>query len=146
MGAIERSASYKRFLIPSSLSHFQPFIYTFKLTLWFSSTAIQMRLLHTIRSAFKFSLPLFIELIFPWSWYLFKVVNSPHKAKLSHELIAAAASYEVYCKRSSIILSYLNQLIPYQAAKAYSNHLAANGKPQTHEKAKEILYVFLMST
>jgi hypothetical protein len=29
-----------------------------------------------------------------------KVVNSTpeHKAKLSHELIAAAASYEVYCK------------------------------------------------
>ncbi|GIK03808.1 hypothetical protein Aspvir_007882 [Aspergillus viridinutans] len=42
-----------------------------------------------------------------------------HKAKVSHELIAAAASYE--------------------AAKAYEGHVAANGQPPSHEKAKEIL-------
>jgi hypothetical protein len=42
-----------------------------------------------------------------------------HKAALSHELIAAAASYE--------------------AAKAYQKHCEKNGKPQSHEKAKEIL-------
>ncbi|KAF8625732.1 hypothetical protein AX15_005215 [Amanita polypyramis BW_CC] len=41
-----------------------------------------------------------------------------HKAKLSHELIAAAASYE--------------------AAKAYEDHVAKNGQPDSHAKAKEI--------
>ncbi|KAJ6008990.1 hypothetical protein N7522_004006 [Penicillium canescens] len=48
-----------------------------------------------------------------------EVVNAPHKAELSHELIAAAASYE--------------------AAKAYENHCAQNGTPDSHAKAKEIL-------
>jgi len=47
-----------------------------------------------------------------------EVTNAPHKAELSHELIAAAASYE--------------------AAKAYENHVAANGQPDSHAKAKEI--------
>ncbi|KDR70015.1 hypothetical protein GALMADRAFT_214784 [Galerina marginata CBS 339.88] len=47
------------------------------------------------------------------------VVNAPHKAELSHELIAAAASYE--------------------AAKQYEKHVAANGKPSSHSEAKEIL-------
>jgi len=49
------------------------------------------------------------------------VANSTpeHKAHLSHELIAAAASYE--------------------AAKAYQNHVEENGKPASHAKAKEIL-------
>ena len=50
-----------------------------------------------------------------------QVTNAPHKAELSHELIAAAASYE--------------------AAKAYEKHVAANGKPDNHAQAKEILYV-----
>ncbi|KAB8216495.1 hypothetical protein BDV33DRAFT_207347 [Aspergillus novoparasiticus] len=45
--------------------------------------------------------------------------EAPHEARLSHELIAAAASYE--------------------AAKAYENHVAANGKPPSHEHAKELL-------
>jgi len=48
-----------------------------------------------------------------------QVVNSPHKAKLSHEVIAAAASYE--------------------AAQAYEKHVAKNGQPESHSKAKEIL-------
>ncbi|KAF8693222.1 hypothetical protein AX14_002286 [Amanita brunnescens Koide BX004] len=48
-----------------------------------------------------------------------QVTNAPHKSKLSHELIAAAASYE--------------------AAKAYEQHVQANGKPVSHAKAKEIL-------
>ena len=48
-----------------------------------------------------------------------QVVNAPHQAKLSHELIAAAASYE--------------------AAKAYEDHVAKNGQPDSHAKAKEIL-------
>ncbi|KIY49218.1 CipC-like protein [Fistulina hepatica ATCC 64428] len=48
-----------------------------------------------------------------------QVVNAPHKAQLSHELIAAAASYE--------------------AAKAYEKHVEANGQPASHEKAKEIM-------
>ncbi|GAW03925.1 hypothetical protein F5879DRAFT_957776 [Lentinula edodes] len=51
-----------------------------------------------------------------------QVVNAPHKAELSHELIAAAASYE--------------------AAKAYEKHCAENGKPDNHAKAKELLAAF----
>ncbi|KAF8076420.1 hypothetical protein FPV67DRAFT_1558896 [Lyophyllum atratum] len=51
-----------------------------------------------------------------------EVQNAPHKAELSHELIAAAASYE--------------------AAKAYENHVAQNGAPPSHEKAKEIFAGF----
>ncbi|PBL02591.1 hypothetical protein ARMGADRAFT_1057948 [Armillaria gallica] len=51
-----------------------------------------------------------------------QVVNAPHKAQLSHELIAAAASYE--------------------AAKAYEKHCDANGQPQSHEMAKELLAGF----
>jgi hypothetical protein len=41
---------------------------------------------------------------------------------LTHEIIAGAASYE--------------------AMKAYENHCNANGEPSSHEKAKEILFVF----
>ncbi|KAJ3996970.1 hypothetical protein F5050DRAFT_1755237 [Lentinula boryana] len=51
-----------------------------------------------------------------------EVVNAPHKAELSHELIAAAASFE--------------------AAKAYEKHCAANGKPDNHATAKELLAAF----
>ena len=29
-----------------------------------------------------------------------------------------------------------------QAAKAYENHCAANGKPDSHAKAKELMYIF----
>ena len=56
---------------------------------------------------------------------LLQVTNAPHKAALSHELIAAAASYE--------------------AAKAYEDHCKRNGKPESHEKAKEILWVYVSS-
>ncbi|PVH76726.1 hypothetical protein DL98DRAFT_517711 [Cadophora sp. DSE1049] len=47
--------------------------------------------------------------------------NTPdeHKAKISHELIGGAAAYE--------------------AAKAYEQHCAQNGKPASHAEAKEIL-------
>ncbi|KIK03211.1 hypothetical protein K443DRAFT_676874 [Laccaria amethystina LaAM-08-1] len=48
--------------------------------------------------------------------------SKEHKAHLSHELIAAAASYE--------------------AAKAYEKHCADNGKPSSHAKAKELLAGF----
>ncbi|KAJ7048708.1 hypothetical protein C8F01DRAFT_1188605 [Mycena amicta] len=51
-----------------------------------------------------------------------EVTNAPHKAALSHELIAGAASYE--------------------AAKAYEKHCAENGKPDSHAKAKEIMAGF----
>ncbi|KAF8896444.1 putative phosphoglycerate mutase family protein [Infundibulicybe gibba] len=51
-----------------------------------------------------------------------EVTNAPHQATLSHELIAAAASYE--------------------AAKAYEDHVAENGQPDSHAKAKEILAGF----
>ncbi|KIM26883.1 hypothetical protein M408DRAFT_9533 [Serendipita vermifera MAFF 305830] len=46
----------------------------------------------------------------------------PHEASWTHELLAGAASYE--------------------AAKAYENHVAANGQPPSHEKAKELLAGF----
>ncbi|KAH9989725.1 hypothetical protein BJV74DRAFT_796142 [Russula compacta] len=46
--------------------------------------------------------------------------NAPkHEAHLSHELIAGAAAYE--------------------AAKAYEKHVAAQGKPADHAKAKAII-------
>jgi len=45
--------------------------------------------------------------------------NAPHKAAISHELIAGAAAFE--------------------AAKAYEKHVAANGQPASHSEAKEIL-------
>jgi len=51
-----------------------------------------------------------------------QVTNAPHKAELSHELISGAAAYE--------------------AAKAYENHCAKNGKPPSHEKAKELFAGF----
>ncbi|KAJ7498845.1 hypothetical protein FB451DRAFT_1203232 [Mycena latifolia] len=48
--------------------------------------------------------------------------DDKHKAKLSHELIAGAAAYE--------------------AAKKYEEHCAANGKPDSHAKAKELIAAF----
>ncbi|KAI0317752.1 hypothetical protein OF83DRAFT_1171709 [Amylostereum chailletii] len=51
-----------------------------------------------------------------------EVTNAEHKAHLSHELIAAAASFE--------------------AAKAYEDHVAKNGQPSSHAKAKELLVGF----
>ncbi|KAG8907026.1 hypothetical protein FRB99_005546 [Tulasnella sp. 403] len=51
-----------------------------------------------------------------------QVNSAGHKAELSHELIAGAAAYE--------------------AAKAFEKHQAANGKPASHEKAKEIMAGF----
>ncbi|KAK2463688.1 hypothetical protein APHAL10511_004439 [Amanita phalloides] len=48
--------------------------------------------------------------------------NAPHKATLSHELIAGAAAFE--------------------AAKAYEGHVAANGQPPSHALAKELLAGF----
>ncbi|KAF7313010.1 1 concanamycin induced protein c [Mycena kentingensis (nom. inval.)] len=49
-----------------------------------------------------------------------QVVNAPHKAPLSHELIAAAASYEG----------------------PYEKHCEQNGKPQSHAQAKELMAGF----
>ncbi|THH01735.1 hypothetical protein EW026_g986 [Hermanssonia centrifuga] len=51
-----------------------------------------------------------------------QVTNAEHKSSISHELIAAAASYE--------------------AAKAYEQHCERNGKPESHQKAKELLAGF----
>ncbi|KAF8120621.1 hypothetical protein EV363DRAFT_1368651 [Boletus edulis] len=48
-----------------------------------------------------------------------EVMNAPHKAKLSHELLAAAASYE--------------------AAKLWEEHQKKHGKEVSHEKAKKFL-------
>ncbi|EKM56886.1 uncharacterized protein PHACADRAFT_254253 [Phanerochaete carnosa HHB-10118-sp] len=48
--------------------------------------------------------------------------NAPHKSSITHELIAAAASYE--------------------AARAYENHVAQNGAPDSHAETKELLAAF----
>ncbi|KAL6875482.1 hypothetical protein HDV57DRAFT_519539 [Trichoderma longibrachiatum] len=48
-----------------------------------------------------------------------QVTERPHEAEWSHELLGGAAAYE--------------------AAKAYENHVAENGHPDEHAKAKEIL-------
>ncbi|KAF8476622.1 hypothetical protein DFH94DRAFT_694750 [Russula ochroleuca] len=45
-----------------------------------------------------------------------------HESHVTHELIAGAAAYE--------------------AAKAYEQHKVANGKPVSHEKAKELIAGF----
>ncbi|KAJ8596000.1 hypothetical protein M405DRAFT_837464 [Rhizopogon salebrosus TDB-379] len=47
---------------------------------------------------------------------------APHEASLSHELLGGAAAFA--------------------AAKAYEDHCAANGKPDSHAKAKELLAGF----
>ena len=33
--------------------------------------------------------------------------------------------------------------VAYEAAKSYEDHVAQNGKPDSHEKAKEILYALI---
>ncbi|KAJ7364012.1 hypothetical protein B0H14DRAFT_2665365 [Mycena olivaceomarginata] len=48
--------------------------------------------------------------------------ESTHKSEISHQLIAAAASYE--------------------AARAYEKHVEANGKPASHDQAKALLAGF----
>ena len=40
-----------------------------------------------------------------------------------------------------IIINGLTDVL--QAAKAYEDHCAANGKPDSHAKAKELLYILL---
>ncbi|KJZ72147.1 hypothetical protein HIM_08412 [Hirsutella minnesotensis 3608] len=52
-----------------------------------------------------------------------QVKNRPHEAKWSHELLGGAAAFE--------------------AAKAYEDHVAANGQPDSHAKAKEVLAGFI---
>ncbi|KAJ7662094.1 hypothetical protein DFH06DRAFT_1042981 [Mycena polygramma] len=54
----------------------------------------------------------------------FNATENPetHKAKFTHELIAAAASY--------------------QAARAYEKHVEAHGKPASHDQAKALLAGF----
>ncbi|KAJ4128003.1 hypothetical protein NW768_008287 [Fusarium equiseti] len=48
-----------------------------------------------------------------------QVRDRPHEAKWSHELIGGAAAFE--------------------AAKAYEEHCARNGEPDSHAKAKEFI-------
>lgn len=50
------------------------------------------------------------------------VHNAPHEAKLSHELIAGAASFA--------------------AMKAYNSHLESRGQPANHALAKELIAGF----
>ncbi|KAG2348940.1 hypothetical protein BDR05DRAFT_872840 [Suillus weaverae] len=48
--------------------------------------------------------------------------DAPHQASLSHELLGGAVAFE--------------------AAKAYEDHCARNGRPQSHALAKEIMAGF----
>ncbi|KAJ1303272.1 hypothetical protein OPQ81_011469 [Rhizoctonia solani] len=52
-----------------------------------------------------------------------QVTQRPNEASWSHELIAGAAAFE--------------------AAKAYEKHVAANGEPDSHATAKELLAGFV---
>ncbi|GAA5872725.1 hypothetical protein JCM8547_006326 [Rhodosporidiobolus lusitaniae] len=51
-----------------------------------------------------------------------QAVQTQHKSSLTHELIAAAAAFE--------------------AQKAYAAHCEANGKPESHQKARELFAAF----
>ncbi|KAH8118277.1 hypothetical protein DFH11DRAFT_1566612 [Phellopilus nigrolimitatus] len=57
--------------------------------------------------------------------YEYNNTADEHKASLSHELISGAAGVSTY-----------------EAAKAYENHVAENGEPDSHAKAKEIFAGF----
>jgi hypothetical protein len=61
-----------------------------------------------------------------------------HKAHLSHELIAAAASYEV-CNLLDYSQALYFNIFVIQAMKAYHHHCEKNGQPVSHAQAKEIL-------
>ena len=61
-----------------------------------------------------------------------------HQAKISHELIGGAAAFAV-CRHLFSFLALLMNI--FQAAKAYEKHCAENGKPVSHAKAKELLYI-----
>jgi hypothetical protein len=52
----------------------------------------------------------------------FQSSDAPHEASLSHELLGGAVAFE--------------------AAKAYEDHCARNGKPQSHALAKELFAGF----
>ena len=67
-----------------------------------------------------------------------------HKAKLSHELIAGAAAFEVRLHVFLFLFIDVLMDIP-QAAKAYQDHCKGNGKPGSHAKAKELLYILFLS-
>jgi len=51
-----------------------------------------------------------------------QVLNGPHKASITHELLGGAAAFE--------------------AMKAYEDHQAKNGKPDNHALAKELFAAF----
>ncbi|KAG2141730.1 uncharacterized protein EDB93DRAFT_1158825 [Suillus bovinus] len=56
------------------------------------------------------------------SYNEFQSSDAPHEASLSHELLGGAVAFE--------------------AAKAYEDHCARNGKPQSHALAKELMAGF----
>jgi hypothetical protein len=72
---------------------------------------------------------------------LVKYQTTGHKAKVTHEAIGSAAAFEVWPH-----FSFFNDVLTdiLQAAKAYEKHCAANGKPVSHAKAKEIACVYLI--
>ncbi|KAJ5522411.1 hypothetical protein N7527_006526 [Penicillium freii] len=89
-------------------------------------------LLHVSFIPFTIFSQLFLTVQFKMGWFsddsdqaqAYNTYNGQqeHDPSVIHELIAGAASYE--------------------AAKAYENHVAENGEPDSHAKAKEILAGF----
>jgi hypothetical protein len=66
--------------------------------------------------------------------------NNNHQASVTHEVLGGAVAYEVWPHFSFFIdVTVLTDIL--QAAKAYENHCAENGRPDSHAKAKEILYI-----
>lgn len=58
-----------------------------------------------------------------------------HKAKFSHELIGGAAAFEA-AKASPSDLPFRLRLT--RIAQAYEDHVAKNGRPDEHARAKEV--------
>jgi hypothetical protein len=103
-------------------------------SIWVGSATILTRLRRTIRYVLVLSRILALTVA--------QVTSAPHKAALSHELIAAAASYEVRRCLSFPRLALADRASSCQAAKAYEKHCAENGQPESHAKAKELFAAF----
>lgn len=67
-----------------------------------------------------------------------------NKGSLAHDALGGAVAYEVRACSLFELCPFMptvvvHRLRPIQAFKAYEDHLAKNGKPDSHAKAKEIL-------
>jgi hypothetical protein len=69
-----------------------------------------------------------------------QVTQRPHEASWSHELIG-----NVFNTDYSNLKIWFDKIVAgaaaFEAAKAYENHLAENGQPDSHATAKELMSV-----